>query len=280
MKLSDLYIDYLRTRGAAPAEALAAALRGQQPLEARLLSHYSAHGIGKLTMAEGAWEGREAWIGPRLPASPEAGQLWFDTTELTAMVLIPREPPGDDWHPDAIQRWTPFLGWLSLRPVAVWQYRAYLELAEIEPTEIESIHFKTFDPARILVEADETLPVTRLICAEARSFAGWMGKQLPAQDTWQAARRLLPGAIDVLWSGLKKEWTGYPEQEDDEAIAISPRTIDCDSREERDLDEAPPPERRMIYRHYDRSKSFGFRTAVFPEIGLLTGRSSSPRYER
>jgi formylglycine-generating enzyme required for sulfatase activity len=133
-----------------------------------------------------------------LPEATVAGQLWFDTCELAAMILVPREPLGDDWHPDAIRRWTPFVGWLSLRPVAVWQYRAFLALAKFRPREIASIHFKTYDPARIFDDDDEARPVTRLTCVEAKRFADWMGKQLPEQDMWQAARRIRPDAIERL----------------------------------------------------------------------------------
>lgn len=49
---------------------------------------------------------------------------------------------------------------------------------------------------------------------------------------------------------------------------------------EHDLDEAPPTEWRMIYGYYDWSKFFGFRTAVFFEIGLFTDNSFGALYER
>lgn len=280
MSLSDLYVEYLRAPDSTAAAALSAALRDAQPFEAGLLEQYARRGAGVATVEGGAWQGHRAWIGPSLPPAQEAGQLWFDTAELTAMVLLPREPPREDWHPDAIRRWTPFEGWLSLRPVSVWQYRAYLELSGVTRRRIEPIDFTTNDPARILNDDDETLPVTRLTCAEAKGFANWMGKQLPGQETWQAARRMLPNAIDVLWNSLRKEWIGYPEQEEDEALAISVLTMDGEVSEEHDLDEPPPAAQRMIYRYYDWSKYFGFRTAIYAEIGLFTDRSIGPLYGR
>ena len=280
MSLSNLYIDYLRGRDATRAAALAAAMRESQPFEARLLERYATHGAGAFTVDEGTWKGHSAWIGPMLPEPREWGELWFDTAELTAMILVPREPPGDDWHPDAIRRWTPFVGWLALRPVSIWQYRAYLELAGLARGEIASSQFIPHDPARIFNDDDDAVPVTRLTCAEAKGFANWLGKVLPAQDIWQAARRVLPNAIDALWDGLRKEWIGYPEPDEDEALAISVLTMDCDVGEERDLAEIAPPARRMIYSYYDWSKYFGFRTAVFTEIGLFANRSAGPLYGR
>ena len=279
MNLSDRYAEYLRTRDAAQAEQLATALRGSYPFEAGLLARYAADGATALILPAGAWAGRQAWLGPQLPAAEVAGQIWFDTVELTAMVLVPREPAGADWHPNAVARWTPFVGWLSLRPVAQWQFRACLELAGIQPREIATIGFMTHDPARWSgdgAEVDEAVPVARLTCVEALGCARWLGKQLPTQQTWQAAAHWRPDAIDLLWNGRRKEWVGWPELDDDEARALSPQTLDADAADERELDTPPPADARMLYRYFDWSRHIGFRTAVAAEIGLYTEDAVAP----
>jgi hypothetical protein len=279
MSLTVRYAEYLRTRDPAQAEQLATALRESYPFEAGLLARYAAHGETALTLDEGVWAGSRTWVGPQPPAAEEAGQIWFDTVELVAMVLVPREPAGADWHPEAIARWTPFVGWLSLRPVAHWQFRAYLEVAGIAPREIETIAFTTHDPARLFgggADGDETLPIARLTCVEALGCARWLGKQLPTQQTWQAASHWRRDAIDLLWNGLRKEWIGWPEHDEDEARALSPQTLVADAAEERELNTPPPPESRMLYRYFDWSRHFGFRTGVLAEVGLYTRDVVSP----
>ena len=270
VSLADRYIDHLRARDSGAAARLALALRAVQPFDADLLAHFAEHGSCAVPTAEGPWQGRMAWLGPLPPEAPEAGQLWFDTVEVAAMLLLPRPPPEPDWHPDAIRRWTPSLAWLALRPVAIWQYAGYLALAGARPS----------DPARIVGQDDETRPVTRLTAGNAMACAAWMGKQLPAQNIWAAAQQLMPGAIEALWGGCGREWIGYPEPDDDEALAISPATLLDDPDIERDSDEPPPPpERRMLYRYGDWSRNIGFRTAIFAETGLLPAETG-PRYRR
>src|SRR5579859_4079516 len=115
MSLSQLYIDLLRTRDPRCGSALADALRASRPLDAYLLDRFVREGTGSVTIS--SQRGCTAWIGPQLPQASEGGQLWFDTIELTVMVSLSREPPASDWAPQALKRWTPLLGWLSLRPV-------------------------------------------------------------------------------------------------------------------------------------------------------------------
>lgn len=270
MSLSELYIDLLRTRDPSRGSALAGAIRASRPLEAHLLDRFAREGTGSITVGEGNWRGRTAWIGPQLPKTSEAGQLWLDTIELTAMVSVAREPPGADWHPDAIKRWTPLVGWLALHPVAVWQYRAYLTMAKVPDAA----------SMRISRDAEETSPVTRVTGAEALSFADWMGKQLPSQLLWQGARGMLTDSFDQMWGTSGKEWFGYPEPDEDEATALSRQTLDADPYEERDAPRRLAPARRMLYGYRDSSPEIGFRTAVLDGIGLLTSQSNSPRYPR
>jgi formylglycine-generating enzyme required for sulfatase activity len=270
MSLAELYTDLLRTRDPSRASALAGAVRASRPLEALLLDRFAREGTGSITVGEGSWRGRTAWIGPHLPNTSEAGQLWLDTIEITVMVSVAREPPGADWHSDAIKRWTPLVGWLALHPVAVWQYRAYLTMAKVPDAA----------SPRILRDVEETVSVTRVTGADAFSFADWMGKQLPSQLLWQAARGTMGESFDQLWGASGKEWFGYPEPDEDEATALSLQTLDADPYEERDAGRKLSPARRMLYGHHDLSPEIGFRTAVLDGIGLLTSPSNSLRYPR
>ncbi len=281
MSLTELYTDLLRTRDASRAAALAEALRAYRPLEAQLLDRFAREGAGSNTVGEGNWRGRTAWVGPQLPKVLEAGHLWLDTVEITVMVSVARQPPGADWHPDAIRRWTPIVGWLALHPVAVWQYHAYLTVANPSESVATSPKFKRYDVARILRDVDETAPVTRVTGTEAYSFANWMGKQLPSQVLWEAARRTMgEDSFHRIWGTGVKEWFGYPEPDEDEATALSPQTLDADPYEERESGRTPPSARRMLYGCNDWSAEIGFRTAVLEGIGLLTSRPESPRYPR
>jgi hypothetical protein len=272
--LSERYIRHLKAGDAPAAAALAQALEPSQPVESRLLAAYAARGAHEGTVEEGPWRGACAWIGPQLPAAANVGQIWFDTCEIGAMVLVPSQPPAADWHPDLVKRWTPFLGWLSLRPVCSWQFRAYLDVVVKRiPSDLSRIQ-------ELGGGGDQTGPVTGMTAVEAKAFANWMGKWLPDQDVWREARRLRRDAVEVLWSGLKKEWIGYPESDDDEATTISPATIDAHLMEEHDRDELPPPERRVLYRYHDWSRWFGFRTFVHSELGLLGKRVYPHAYQR
>jgi hypothetical protein len=272
MSLYELYVDLLRTRNQRCALALADALRASRPLEAHLLDSFVREGTGPVTVDEGSWRGRTAWIGPQLPKITEAGQLWMDTAELIVMISVAREPPGADWHPEAIKRWTPLAGWLSLHPVAVWQHHAYLTTAH-PSAPVATVH-------RILRDVEETAAVTRLTGPEAFGFADWMGKELPSQFLWQSVHATMGETFDRLWGASSKEWCEYPEPDNDEAIALSRQTLNLDPSEERDADQSPPPAQRMLYSCNDWSPEIGFRTAVHHEIGLLTSQPGAARYPR
>lgn len=264
---AELYFDLLRKRDRRRATALADALRPSQPLEAHLLDRFARDGAQSITIDEGVWRGRTAWIGPQLPDTNEPGQLWFDTVELTTMVSVPREPPGNDWLPEAIERWTPLLGWLSVRPVAVWQYHGYLKLAK--PSGAAAIS------QRIARDADETAAVTCVSGYEAYAFVEWMGKWLSDQVVWQTVReRMGQETFERLWGTSNKEWCAY----DSDAIALCPQTLYAFHKDE--PDELRPPEHRMVYDGLEWSAEIGFRSAVLDGVGLLESEPARPRYRR
>ncbi len=279
MSLSELYIDYLRAREyrSRPSLALINQLNESgYVLEGFLLNRYRDHGPGEAEVAlpDHAWAGARAHLGPELPASARAGELWFDVCEVGAMVLVPNDPPEADWSAEARASWTALRAWLSLRPVAVWQYRAFLALAKIGRMEQQlAPPFPLLDGERIAGAGDETRHAARLTCAEAAFYSHWLGKSLANRYLWLAAAHQLPRAVERLWGSAKKEWEGWGNEE--EAIAISPATFELDVADERDRADMPSVEQRMIYGEFDKSASFGFRTAVNIESGLFASITPS-----
>lgn len=261
MSLSELYIELLRTRDPSHGSVLAGALKTSRPLDAHLLDRFAREGTGSVTIGEGSWRGRTAWIGSQLPKTSESGQLWLDTIELTVMVSVAREPPAADWAPEAIKRWTPLLGWLSLHPVAVWQYNAFVTMTKGAPL-------------RALRDVEEMAPVTSVTPLEAHHFARWMSKRLPERFLWESVHERMTDSFDRIWGTSVKEWFGWPEPDEDEAFALSPKTIyEIPSEQE----EPVPPARRMRYSCNHRSPDISFRTAVFTEVGLQSSQSSLKR---
>lgn len=222
-----------------------------------------------MMIEDGSWRGHRAWIGPQLPNTKEPGQLWFDTVEIVLMMSVPREPPGPDWSPKAIERWRPLWGWLSLNPVAVWQHHAYIKLAK--PSMRAALS------QRIVSDADETTPVTSVSGTEARGFASWMGKWLPSQYLWQEVHDRMGAEIfNRTWGTSGKEWCS----DGSGSIALSRETLHADIDLERDADDLPAPELRMLYSGGDGSPEIGFRTRIHDKIGLLVSEPGFRCYRR
>ncbi len=244
------------------ADALAAL---GQTTEATLL----AAGDGRHLVQEGPWAGRTAHVGSRLPAG-QGGDLWLDTCELSLMVLLPRDeaelsllPPG----PRA--RLTPFVAWMSLQPVARWQFGAFLDLARWEPVwQPKPPPFPFLDPARIL-DGPESGAVTRITCHEAGLYAFWFGKGMTSQEEWEEAARYLPQS---LWSEPACEWAGSSSFDDEVFVAVSPETVNVDPRETDDEENAHP---RMLYGNYVAPDDITFRTSVSTQYGLSLVQSGT-----
>src|SRR5689334_17773510 len=115
--LRECFRRYLEAMTDGTRDATARALDERGLLtEATLLRHYGERGPDRIEVAQGPWAGRIAHVGPRLPPL-EAGSLWFDTCELSLMVLVPRA--ADEvarLAPAALVRVTRFVSWLAVRP--------------------------------------------------------------------------------------------------------------------------------------------------------------------
>ncbi len=133
--LSELFADYLRDLASESArDELITALgsRGLR-LEHDLMLAHRDGGERWVPTPEsaGVWRGHRCWLGWYPPALGEVvgGDLWFDPVEISLMILIPRTFPDlaelAELPPHFMKRSTPFVGWISVRQMAVWQAVGY-----------------------------------------------------------------------------------------------------------------------------------------------------------
>jgi len=263
--LRERFRHYLEDMTAAPREALAGALVAHgHATEATLLRHYAEHGPTSHRLTEGRWAGHTAHVGPRVPTA-SGGDLWLDTCEVSLMVLVPRSPAElATLSPAHLARLTPFVSWLALRPVGRWQFGAFVDVAPREPVEQQyTPPFMPLDPARFTTsDRDENASITGVTCDEAGLYLHWFGKQMAAQDDWQAAARTLPKA---LWGEPPREWVGQSYFDEQLMVAVSPATVDRDPRDAIDDDDDAT---RMLYDEWDAPDDVTFRSVVSLQVGL------------
>lgn len=281
MDLTDAYVRYLQDQADLLTQTnLLAALEGANAsIEAELLRRFLQKGPGwtDALASDSILAGRRVYLGPRLPPERQAGDIWFDPLELVAMLLLPAAgpEPGERYAPEALARMQPFEGWMALRPVANWQYAAFLGMAKISTRQVQlAPPFRLLDMVRIL-HGKPTDPVTNLTCPEAMLFASWMGKGLSDQSAWQAAARLLPSdGFDRLWEPLRREWAG--------GFAEGVYAVVTPENFEQDWDALAADERfwsgeeRMFFDEWQAPGGVGFRTHVLAQFGLLQSPWSDP----
>lgn len=246
---------------------------GGHRLEARLLAGWDGGLMAtEIDLDDFVWSGRRAWVGPVLPDAPEAGDVWLDVCELTPMLLLPREPPADpsEYAPGVLERLTPFVAWLSLRPVARWQLGAFLADARLAPRRVQvAPAVRVLDPRRLLA-GDEAVPVTRILPGEAGLYATWFWKGLGGPEDWQAARAALTSEeLAALWGPLRREWNGSVT----EGIysVVTPETADVDPHDAYDDDPELSDPDRILYGELEAPDDVGLRTHVNTQVGLRGG---------
>lgn len=188
--LAATFADYLRG-GAVRPGPLADALRNVgMRIEGTLLEREGWHG-------DDEWS--RVFVGRRPPRDAAPGELWLDSVEVMPMVLV-EEPT---WRRDTPIRPV----WLAVRPVARWQFLAFVETAPFVRRVVQTeLPVKMFDRARLVGE--EQTPITSILPAEAELYAHWFGKVSTTRDAWQgAARTLGPRAASLWYPGLR-EWIG------------------------------------------------------------------------
>ncbi|HEY5959677.1 MAG TPA: hypothetical protein VIV60_24145 [Polyangiaceae bacterium] len=275
-RLRELFASWLDTtcRGNNGAGELISTLsRHGYETESQLLAAYVDAGLRTTNLPQGPalWDGRCVHMGPQLPAA-EPGMLWFDTVELSLMVLLPGTPL-EEFAPEARHRFSPCRNWLALRPVACWQYAAFLDVAPISVSCPNlPIGVRLLDEARLIGGA-ETLPILHATPMECSIYRGWFGKRIVDRWDWIDAQRLFGPVATSLWTAGTREWTGnIPEI--DVFAAIEYTEIEFDDRDAFDVEEerSPPPEERRFFGPYEVPLGgAAFRSTVDPRTGLLGG---------
>jgi len=108
-------------------------------------------------------DGGRAYVGPQPPAA-EPGDLWIDSCELAAMILLPAYV--DDFDHATLARDRSYDCWFSLEPVRQFQLGAFLDVA---PLRRERRRRDWLDPARLL-RGHELEPVTDISFDEAGAY--------------------------------------------------------------------------------------------------------------
>jgi hypothetical protein len=283
MTLSSAYIDYLndrrsRRRRSALADALDAA---DFQLESWLLRAMD-QGLPSMTIARGngeIWDGRRVWFGELLPADPAVGDIWFDPVEVVPMILLADvswngglpeldgNPTGEDAEP--LQP----TAWISLRSVAEWQYRAFLDLGQLLLRPSQTLPFPPFDAERLLRHG-ERKRVTGLTSYEALSFAEWLGKTVAVAFMFAAAfEQLTSQERDVFWYGRLPEWANWFDEEEAAIIAKAPFPLDDDYAEWEEYFDGGYV---ATVDNWTTFPDVGFRSAIMVREGLLRGRDVMP----
>jgi hypothetical protein len=278
--LRQAYRRYLQ-EGALPdaAAPLAAALTARGLTEeGELMARYAASGAGRYRAASTSIV-QDVFVGPCPPVAAKAGDHWLDSCEVSLMILLPPYIEPDELEAmteEAVRRMAAQLTWFSLRPVARWQFAAFLDVAAIARKEGRR---STLDAAAILGEAaaageeevedvEEDQPVTQLSTSAASHYLDWFGKTFAGDQDFVAAEEhygLSP------WSGVPREWVGESAFNSDSCVAISALTFRTDPRETEDEHD---PERRMLFAPTEAHPDITFRSALRMVHGLTEGELS------
>jgi hypothetical protein len=257
--------------GNGDAAALAVLLRDHgYLLDAHLLERWAGGASETTVDVDGlVWSGRTARLGPRLPTQYAAGELWFDPLEVTTSLLLPREFE-EDYSDEIKERLTPYVGWLALRPTAVWQVAGMLAVA---PLKRRVVHYDLpsppFDAERLLTAAEDT-PARAVMADEAGLYAAWFGKSVATAEYWQAAvATLSPEELAALWGANEREWADFLNE--GVRATVSRETVGVDLWDAYDED----PDGDLFFGDFATPADVGFRTAVSTQTGLRTGVGDS-----
>jgi hypothetical protein len=267
------YRTYLEN-GANPRDAapLAAALASRGfPQEGELLHAFSQHGPGTYPFRSSTFPGNEAFVGARPPiAGP--GAWWLDSCELSLNILLAQHIAPEDWETsteEARQRAKGNLTWFAVRPVAVYQYAAFLDVAPLDriPAKKSSLD------APNLTSADETAPITSLTVSAASLYLYWHGKTFASDNDWVSAEEQF--GISP-WSTARLEWSGESAFNSSYAVAISRATFRVDPA---DTEDERDPEKRMLFGQSEARSDTTFRSVLRLAYGLRIFNTPSSRDE-
>jgi hypothetical protein len=261
MSLLESYCDYLGA--CAPlgtgAWALAAKLRESgYELEGELLVVDG----WQCVVGVGPWAGRAIYVGRYPPRDSALGTLWFDTVELVAMVLVETPSYRDDRPP-----WRHYL---SVRPVAVWQFRAFLSCATFVERYLQLQPRRAAFACARAADGNERMSMTDMLHGEAQMYANWFGKGILPHGSWRDAGPQLGTAADALWpSDLPAgwgEWAGYGTQEETRIIV------------HRNSWRIDPNELDSLFEYDDDNRPYmtSSDSSHFAEVGFRTAASAPP----
>jgi hypothetical protein len=134
------------------------------------------------------------------PPKPQFGDLWFDVVELVPMVFLqPRPGVSADLK-----------AWVSTRPVLGWQFRSFLNVAEVGRKLQPRPHPHDYLARSRFFQTPIGLPITDIYQDEAQLYARWFGKMLAVPFALQDAETALtPEHYDAMFpphSSLWSEW--------------------------------------------------------------------------
>ena len=260
--LEAAYAAYLRAgAGRSAAGELARILGSHLPSEAEALDRFATDGVGWFKASASDLPVRDVFVGP-VPPNASPGSLWFDTCDVTVMLLLPgyvHPDERDQLTAEARARLENQFVWCALRPVLRFQVGAFLSAAPIDQANFDR---------EVLLRGDECEPVTRIRCGQAGAYLFWMGKYFASTTPHQAARE--QGMH--LWSATAREWIGESYFDDAYCVAISQDTLDLDPQE---TEGTSDPATRMLYDHNEAPPDVTFRSAVPLAYGLRTDNTPS-----
>lgn len=176
-----------------------------QPLDAGFLE-LAPRGPGPHRLHRPPFTGRRLWTGAVPPGEAAPGDVWFDTVELGASLLVPRtrDLPGGVSR-SVGEPW----GWISLQPVRWWQLLRFDAAARVRwRPEYEGLHrFRN----RRWQGFGRLRHAGGLIHAEGRAYAAWLSKELPPARAHNALYLMLPpeghGCLAGGGRRLWEEWS-------------------------------------------------------------------------
>jgi hypothetical protein len=189
----------------------------------------------------------------------EPGALWFDTADLSTMMLLHSyvDPADrDDMSPELEARTAEETTWFAVRPVGQFQFAAFVEVVGRKP------------PSSFAVR-DALAPVTSITFDDAYAYLEYFGKGLPNSSHWHAAEELGLAA----WSVPAREWTRSAHP-DAYGVVLTPVTLDVDPEDT--IDETDD-EKRMQYALDEVPANVTFRSRVSSRVGLRTRPSAFGR---
>ncbi|KLL11068.1 hypothetical protein FrCorBMG51_13685 [Protofrankia coriariae] len=210
----------------------------------------------------GIWSGRRCWLGWYPPDTSEAsaGDLWFDPVEISLMVLIPQTQEDlaelAALPPRFLARQTPFVGWVSVRQMAVWQAMGCSLVAGRD----------------LLVDTDAGPPhaaVAGVPPALAWDIALFLGKATCDPDYWEAAHEALSAEeLTDMWPDDAPEHAG--EVNSGFWIVVGRDDVLAGTPWDNDLGDSFP----YLHASYP-APGVRFRTAVSSQLGIINPNDES-----